>query len=97
MNIIKLILTTLFISSFCLAGTGQFSERKLKDKANLYFKNEKYFEALQLYKKYDKIKKNDKEVKLRLGICYFFNNEIDKSIDYLSALVYDKKKTNLTI
>ncbi len=92
MNIIKLILTTLFISSFCLAGTGQFSGKKLKDKANLYFKNDKYFEALQLYKKYDKIKKKDKEVKLRLGICYFFNNEMDKTIDYLTPLVHNKKK-----
>lgn len=92
MNIIKLILTTLFISSFCLVGAGQFSEKKLKDKANLYFKNDKFFEALQLYKKYDKIKKKDEEVKLRLGICYFFNNEVNKSIDYLSALVYNKKK-----
>ena len=92
MNIIKFILTTFFISSFCLAGTGQFSDKKLKDKANLYFKNDNFFEALQLYKKYDKIKKNDEEVKLRLAICYFFNNEVDKSIDYLSALVYNKKK-----
>lgn len=92
MNIIKFFLTTLFISSFCLAGTGQFSKKKLKDKANLYFENDNFFEALQLYKKYDKIKKRDEEVKLRLGICYFFNNEIDKSIDYLLPLVSNKKK-----
>ena len=92
MNFIKLISTILFIFYFCLAGIGQLSGKKLKDKANLYFKNEKYFEALQLYQKYDKIKTKDEEVKLRLGICYFFNNEIDRSIDYLSALVYNKKK-----
>ncbi|MFK8007509.1 MAG: OmpA family protein [Saprospiraceae bacterium] len=92
MNILKLISTTLFIFYFCLSGVGQFSGKKIKDKANLYFKNDKFFEALQLYQKYDKIKPKDEEVKLRLGICYFFNNEIDKSIDYLSALVYNKKK-----
>jgi outer membrane protein OmpA-like peptidoglycan-associated protein len=92
MNIIKFILTILFISSFCLTGAGQFSEKKIKDKANLYFKNDKFFEALQLYKKYDEVKKKDQAVKLRLGICYFFNNEVDKSIDYLSPLVYHKKK-----
>ncbi len=92
MKIIRLILTTLFISSFCLAGTGQFSGKKLKDKANLYFKNEKYFEALELYKKYDKIKNKDQDVKIRLGICYFFNNEMDRSIDYLMPLVHNKKK-----
>ncbi len=92
MNIIKIFLTTLFISSFCLAATGQFSQKKIKDKANLYFNNDKYFEALQLYKKYNKIKSKDEEVKLRLGICYFFNQEMDKSIDYLSALVSNKKK-----
>jgi len=92
MNIIKLISTTLFIFYFCLSGVGQFSGKKLKDKANLYFKNDKFFEALQLYKKYDKIKTKDEEVKFRLGICYFFNNEMDRSIDYLSALVYNKKK-----
>lgn len=92
MNIIKLVTTTLFIFYFCLSGIGQVSGKKIKDKANLYFKNDKFFEALQLYQKYDKIKPKDEEVKLRLGICYFFNNEIDKSIDYLSALVYNKKK-----
>ena len=92
MNFIKLIITTLFIFSFCLPGIGQFSEKKLKDKANLYFENDNFFGALQLYKKYDKIRSKDEMVKLRLGICYFFNNEVDKSIDYLSALVYNKKK-----
>lgn len=92
MNITKLLLTTLFIFYSCLIGIGQYSGKKLKDKANLYFKNDKYFEALHLYKKYDKIKSKDREVKLRLGICYYFNNEIDRSIDYLSAIVSNDKK-----
>lgn len=92
MNIIKLISTIFFIFYFCISGIGQFSEKKLKDKANLYFKNDKFFEALRLYQKYNKMKPKDEEVKFRLGVCYFFNNDVDKSIDYLSALVYNKKK-----
>jgi len=92
MDTIKVLLTTLFLLCFCSIVTGQFSEKKLKDKANLYFKNEKYFEALQLYQKYDKLKSKDADVKLRLGICHYFTNNVDKSIDYLSSLVYNQKK-----
>jgi len=92
MYAIKNILTTLLVLFICVAASGQFSEKKLKDKANLYFKNEKYFEALQLYQKYDKIKNNNEDVKLRLGICYYFNNDVTKSIDYLSSLVYNQSK-----
>ncbi|HFC01263.1 MAG TPA: hypothetical protein ENJ53_10705, partial [Phaeodactylibacter sp.] len=92
MHFIKIFLTTLALFSFCFTTTGQFSSKKIKDKANLYFKNEKYFEALQLYKQFNKVKKNDEEVKLHLGICYYFNNQVTKSIDYLSSLVYNQKK-----
>ena len=92
MNNFRIFLIFLLLSCLCFGAAAQVSEKKIKDKANLYFKNEKYFEALKLYQQYDKIKNNDEDVKLRLGICYYFNNDITKTIDYLSSLVYNQKR-----
>jgi len=95
MNVLKIFFSIICLTCVCIGSTfAQFSDKKLKDKANLYFKNQKYFEALQLYQQYDHIKKKDQQVKLRLGICHYFNNNISETINYLSPLVFNRKKAN---
>ncbi|MEM1319082.1 MAG: OmpA family protein [Bacteroidota bacterium] len=72
----------------------QDSAKKLKSEGFKYFENEKYHEALNLLLKYQRLKQNDLGARFRIGICYYFTNDVAQSKRYLSYVIENDRKVN---
>ena len=92
MDALKIKLFFLLIFCICFNANAQNSANKIKDKANQYFEYQRYSEALQYFQRYNKLKSNDKDIRLKIGICHYFTNDVDVAIKYFSSLTDNVKK-----
>ena len=92
MDALRILLFSFLLFCIGFNADAQNSANKIKSKANQYFEYQKYPEALALYQKYNRIKPDDKDIRLKLGICYYFSNNIFLATKYFSSLTDNVKK-----
>lgn len=88
MNLQRLL--TLVLCLFCLTAGAQDAKtyKRLGDK---YYDTGKYREALDAYLRYHDSKPADIEVKEKIGICYYFTNNIPEARRFLTYVVEKNK------
>ena len=67
------------------------SWKKLKNEANEYFEQGKHKEALKRYFDIQTNRPQDMEVRLQMGICYYYTNNIPNAKKYLLYIVDNDK------
>ncbi|MEL6867310.1 MAG: tetratricopeptide repeat protein [Bacteroidota bacterium] len=80
----------------CVSGllNAQVSAKKLKNEGDGYFKYSKYHEALNMFLKYQRLKKEDLDVRYKIGLCYYFTNEVEEAKKYLQYVLDNNKKAD---
>ena len=86
-----LLLLFVIIGGLTAVQAQKISPKVLLKKAELFFENKKYGDALPYYLKYQDEKPKDMEVKLKIGICYFETNRTEQAETYLEYMAQQKK------
>ncbi len=67
--------------------------KDILEKAEAFFANEKYTDALKHFQEYQSLKKADEEILLKLGICYYETNQLDYALTLLNDLLRRKPES----
>lgn len=94
MNLSKFFTVFLCFTCFVLSAQDAKTYKKLGER---YYETEKYREALDAFLRYHDSKPTDLEVKEKIGICYYFTNNIPEARRFLSYVVKKNKKPDADI
>ncbi len=88
-----------FVLWICCMFTGfsslaQGSAKKLKSEGLTYFDHQQYRQALNMFLKYQRIKKGDLEVYYKTGVAYYHTNQLPEARKILLNLIENGKKAN---
>jgi len=84
---------TVILILLCLAAfqVSAQEDKTYKKIGNQYFENGKFFNALESFLRYQDYEANDLEVKYKMGVCYYYANQLDQSRRYLNYVLDNEK------
>ncbi len=76
---------------------GQDNAKQLKANAEKYFQNAKYWEALNLFQKYHRLKNIDTDARFKMGHCFYETGNLINAKKYLLSIIEDEKKPDAEV